>query len=1254
MNNKIEIYQRKLKEQLTKSNLLDFFYNNPSPLRLATSDYTSIFNLLMEGKTFEIENLELTNKTLYQALLEKEQINSQENKIGFYTAEDYQVQNKKLSLLIKDDKLYLTFGLIDYFIDKNMKIISAPLVLMPIKLEYINETDHYQISNINHELYLNECLISYFQNTLNLDISYPLENNFSLYEYLTYVATRVKSLHFSVNNGCFFASLDVDKYYYLNDLIKHQDELSSLDIIKQISYFNSEFYNFKKVKGARLNNSFLSLLNLENDEYKILKRLSLRENLAIKPSSKETRDHLLNNILLHYLLNNQNILLTYQDDNDREEILSILNESSLNRYVIDLSSSSDKKKLLSSLTLLDNFKERFSPSQIDSSVDNFYQVKNNYSRLINTLRMANPPLNLSINQLLFYYYNLDGIPLINITIPNIVNISNEQIDEYLKAIKSFVETADKLKCHYLDHPFYGFKRLDLTQEGYIELKDKIISLEGEFQPFKKAYSNLKKVYHIPFPNDMKDMKAILNILSTVEMIKKLPLSIIKENIKESLSLELEKINKSIDEYNGTKTKLISLYGENVLSIDQKALNEDLKTLSKGKLIKKYRGFFDRTIKIDEGILLDVASSLNDYHKEEENIKNFENENKDLSYYIKDNHYDIDQFIDDYETVDKFFQNVRYLNFKGFNYDASYLDYFNEETMTVFVDSRKQCQIAFNHILEALNYLKEFFFEDKLNFFNLNLISIETRIINMSKNFSSINDYLDFYLSSNKLNKLIPNLADELLKLPQKESYPGAFLKALYYQKLHQENDSNVLSSTFSLDGFNHQIATYEEFDKERREIIQDIIQSQLVSRQKQIGLSLKNIEFPYIKSALEDKIKILPYKEIIKSIPLIISYNKPLFLVNIKDVSKMFSSYEASFDLVLSLVDKNQSTLEGILALFRGSQTIIIDKDPSRDYFDSLLPYQGECFLSNIYKVYDNVFYSSKAYLEEVLSPNNFDKTFIKALANHLTEDGFNLITNYQASKGSIDILVKVPSSKRPTAIIVDHLSYNSLESAINSLGKGKDYIENSLEFAYYHIIPFFYFLDEENQYQKLKEFIIKNTVQERKIKTKKVKKPLIDIIFSDYLTPSQALIEIKDKDNKTKLEIFKEVLEKVSPVKTEEINLLFKDDYPSLVSSLEQDNIISIEHNFIFLENKEIHFKKAPKGTLRELDNVSNEEISSGIKQITIFKPLSQDEMIKLILVSLGYKKMNHSQYFRIQNIISTMIDAQKIIYKDGKLFNN
>ena len=108
------------------------------------------------------------------------------------------------------------------------------------------------------------------------------------------------------------------------------------------------------------------------------------------------------------------------------------------------------------------------------------------------------------------------------------------------------------------------------------------------------------------------------------------------------------------------------------------------------------------------------------------------------------------------------------------------------------------------------------------------------------------------------------------------------------------------------------------------------------------GPSLKNIEFPYIKSALEDKIKILPYKEIIKSIPLIISYNKPLFLVNIKDVSKMFSSYEASFDLVLSLVDKNQSTLEGILALFRGSQTIIIDKDPSRDYFDSLLPYQGD------------------------------------------------------------------------------------------------------------------------------------------------------------------------------------------------------------------------------------------------------------------------------------------------------------------------
>ena len=71
-----------------------------------------------------------------------------------------------------------------------------------------------------------------------------------------------------------------------------------------------------------------------------------------------------------------------------------------------------------------------------------------------------------------------------------------------------------------------------------------------------------------------------------------------------------------------------------------------------------------------------------------------------------------------------------------------------------------------------------------------------------------------------------------------------------------------------------------------------------------------------------------------------------------------------------------------------------------------------------------------------------------------------------------------------------------------------------------------------------------------------------------------------------------------------------------------------------------------------RVFDFVSNEEIAVGIQMILTQKSLSIDEMIKLILLSLGFKKMNHDQYFRIQNIIEDLLESKKIFIKDNILY--
>ena len=238
MENKIKIdfWNKQYIERVNNSPLYELNLSNPQYLRIVNHQYDEIFNLLTLGKTITISNLDLMNKTLTQALTEAENNNSHQNKFSIFTSDDFNIQNKKLEELYNSNKsIFITYGLLDYFEDDSMKIKSAPLVLMPIIIEKITDKEAYQVKCIHHELRLNDALIKKLIDTRRIDISYPIDNEFSLIEYLTYVATKVRNNHFSVNNGCFILPIDLKALYYHFDFINHKNAISSLPLVKSIS-----------------------------------------------------------------------------------------------------------------------------------------------------------------------------------------------------------------------------------------------------------------------------------------------------------------------------------------------------------------------------------------------------------------------------------------------------------------------------------------------------------------------------------------------------------------------------------------------------------------------------------------------------------------------------------------------------------------------------------------------------------------------------------------------------------------------------------------------------------------------------------------------------------------------------------------------------------------------------------------------------------------------------------------------------------
>ena len=133
-----------------------------------------------------------------------------------------------------------------------------------------------------------------------------------------------------------------------------------------------------------------------------------------------------------------------------------------------------------------------------------------------------------INKLINNYYALDKYPLIDIKLKEIKNINQDILEQYLSFIKEFSSSISNLNCPYKEHPFYGFSKKQMYKDDYLPLKDNVISLSQTINDAVNIYTYGKEKYYLPNVNSLKEMKALLNVLSFIDYYKNYPLDWLKE------------------------------------------------------------------------------------------------------------------------------------------------------------------------------------------------------------------------------------------------------------------------------------------------------------------------------------------------------------------------------------------------------------------------------------------------------------------------------------------------------------------------------------------------------------------------------------------------------------------------------------------------------------------------------------------------------------------------------------------------------
>ena len=283
---------------------------------------------------------------------------------------------------------------------------------------------------------------------------------------------------------------------------------------------------------------------------------------------------------------------------------------------------------------------------------------------------------------------------------------------------------------------------------------------------------------------------------------------------------------------------------------------------------------------------------------------------------------------------------------------------------------------------------------------------------------------------------------------------------------------------------------------------------------------------------------------------------------------------------------------------------------------------------------------------------NLYDLDFKAYLVTKLANYGFDVLMNRPINDQVIDILVKVKNSTQSVAIVVDHFPYYSPEDASESFHYQEEFLK-SYGYSPYRIFTGLYFIDEENEFNTLVDYIVSQSKIIPQANTKKTTIRLMDYLFPLFKDPRSIYYELANITNT--VDKLRKFLDECAPISLEEIRVIFKENIEEHLKELIANETIEIKDDFISIPNKKIIFRRVDrdKEFYRPLDLVNDQEIYNAIYEIINYKSnLNKDTIIKMILLSLGYKKANKEKIAYIEERINYLLDKKIIFIENNILY--
>lgn len=600
IDSRIEKWQKRLLDLGKKNRLINFWETKRSTLKIVNPEIDNLYSeLVMKSHNLEflfpeiseLQNEEdLENEIEALEILKGDITTNQEFKDQQATLRN--LRNRARTALEEQgvNILFVTFGLLNYKENETSSVFfSAPIILVPVKIELRSISSPFILSVLDDEIVINPTLAYKLEHEYNLKIPEfePEDNN--ILSYLEQIEKLVQNNSWKVikqANLGLFSFLKINIY---KDIDRNKEKIKNHFLIGALVEKNLDIEI-----SENLNNYDHDNLTHPKDTFQIVDADSSQQDailfakkgisFVLQGPPGTGKSQTITNIIAEKLADGKKVLFVSEKMAALEVVLKRLTHSKLNDFCLPLHSHRANKKQV--LEMLEASLKVQPIRLVDEARKELNLLTNERKRLndyANQLNTPILPLNKSIYFVNGYLSKLENVQDINFSLPNINEIDADQFIDFNYALKELATSIEKMQFDYLTNPWKNCILDSLNYDIRQQIQNNLSKLIPSLFKLSEDIENTNRTLKLNRKESITSLGDLIQILDFASTSRKIPISwIYKEEISELFNLAGKYRNLS-KEYHEIKKFLEEKYNSEYFSIPaDRVLNNINKKLDLAK------------------------------------------------------------------------------------------------------------------------------------------------------------------------------------------------------------------------------------------------------------------------------------------------------------------------------------------------------------------------------------------------------------------------------------------------------------------------------------------------------------------------------------------------------------------------------------------------------------------------------------------------------------------------------------------------